>query len=384
MKSSLHPERMELPIMQMLKNIYYLTRKEFRSVFSDPVLIILIAYIFTMPVYDMSRMSTDVKHAAVAVIDHDQSVLSFRIRDALQAPFFQSPKAIDPHDTDALMNRGEFTFVIEIPPNFQRDVQAGRHPQIQLLIDATSMTQAGLGSSYINQIAGREINDFVGIELPEVIKPVVHAEFNPNTESSWFMPTSQIGTMAFLLLMLLAGAAVIRERERGTIEHLLVMPVTAPELMMSKILANGVVIMISAMLSLWFVVHLSIGVPLNGSLLLYAVGLAVFLFAVSSLGIMIATLAPTMAQFGMLVLPVYIVINLFAGGSSPRVNMPQVAQDISEYWPLTQFMKFAQNILFRGAGLEIVWPQMLAMLLLGLLLLGLALLRFRKMLEQQG
>ena len=327
--------------MQMLKNIYYLTRKEFRSVFSDPVLIILIAYIFTMPVYDMSRMSTDVKHAAVAVIDRDQSVLSFRIRDALQAPFFQSPKAIDPHDTDALMNRGEFTFIIEIPPNFQRDVQAGRHPQIQLLIDATSMTQAGLGSSYINQIAGREINDFAGIELPEVIKPVVHAEFNPNTESSWFMPTSQIGTMAFLLLMLLAGAAVIRERERGTIEHLLVMPVTAPELMMSKILANGVVIMISA-------------------------------------------LAPTMAQFGMLVLPVYIVINLFAGGSSPRVNMPQVAQDISEYWPLTQFMKFAQNILFRGAGLEIVWPQMLAMLLLGLLLLGLALLRFRKMLEQQG
>ena len=384
MKSSLHPERMELPIMQMLKNIYYLTRKEFRSVFSDPVLLIVISYYFTMPVYDMSRMSTDVKHAAVAVIDRDQSVLSFRIRDALQAPFFQSPKAIDPHDTDALMNRGEFTFVIEIPPNFQRDVQAGRHPQIQLLIDATSMTQAGLGSSYINQIASREINDFAGIELPEVIKPVVHAEFNPNTESSWFMPTSQIGTMAFLLLMLLAGAAVIRERERGTIEHLLVMPVTAPELMMSKIFANGVVIMISAMLSLWFVVHLSIGVPLNGSLLLYAVGLAVFLFAVSSLGIMIATLAPTMAQFGMLVLPVYIVINLFAGGSSPRVNMPQVAQDISEYWPLTQFMKFAQNILFRGAGLEIVWPQMLAMLLLGLLLLGLALLRFRKMLEQQG
>ena len=133
--------------MQMLKNIYYLTRKEFRSVFSDPVLIILIAYIFTMPVYDMSRMSTDVKHAAVAVIDHDQSVLSFRIRDALQAPFFQSPKAIDPHKTDALMNKGEFTFVMEIPPNFQRDVQAGRHPQIQLLIDATSMTQAGLGSS---------------------------------------------------------------------------------------------------------------------------------------------------------------------------------------------------------------------------------------------
>ena len=370
--------------MQTLRTIYYLTLKEFRSVFSDPVLLILIVYIFTMTVYDMSRMTAGVKNAAVAVVDYDRSALSYRIRDALQPPHFRPPQEINPNDADALMNKGDFTFVLEIPPNFQRDVAMGRHPQMQLLIDATAMTQAGVGSSYIAQIASKEIRSFADREVPELVHPVLYAEFNPNGESSWFMPTSQIGTMAFLLLMLLTGAAVIRERERGTIEHLLVMPVTALELMMGKILANGVVIFTAAMLSLWFVVHLAIGVPLSGSLLLYAAGLAVFLFSVASLGIMIATIAPTMAQFGMLMLPVYIVINLFAGGSSPRANMPQAAQRISAYWPLTQFTEFAQGILFRGAGIRIVWPQMVVLMMLGLLFLGLALMWFRKMLERQG
>ena len=124
--------------------------------------------------------------------------------------------------------------------------------------------------------------------------------------------------------------------------------------------------------------------PLIGSVPLYAVGLALFLFSVASLGIMIATFASTMGQFGMLMLPVYIVMNLFAGGASPRSNMPHAAQLISEYWPLTQFVKFSQDILFRGAGIEIVWGHMLIMGCIGVGFLWLALLRFQGMLERQG
>ena len=164
-----------------------------------------------------------------------------------------------------MMDKGETIFILEIPPGFQRDVAAGRKPKVQLLIDATTMTQAGVGASYLSQIFSREINSFANITLPEAVNPVINTKFNPNGESSWFMPTSQIGTMAFMMLMLLAGAAVIRERERGTIEHLLVMPVNAFELMMGKILANGAVILVAAVASLWFVVHLGIGVPLAGS-----------------------------------------------------------------------------------------------------------------------
>jgi len=179
-------------------------------------------------------------------------------------------------------------------------------------------------------------------------------------------------------------AQSVGERERGTIEHLLVMPVNAFELMMGKVLANAAVIWVAALSSLWFIVHLSIGVPLIGSVPLYAVGLALFLFSVASLGIMIATFASTMGQFGMLMLPVYIVMNLFAGGASPRSNMPHAAQLISEYWPLTQFVKFSQDILFRGAGIEIVWGHMLIMGCIGVGFLWLALLRFQGMLERQG
>lgn len=370
--------------MRTLKNILTLMLKEFRSVLTDPVLMVLIVYIFTATIYQMSNVGTDVKNATVGIIDQDRSVLSMRIRDAVQQPFFKPVQDVRREDSDTLMDKGDFTFILEVPPDFERDVAAGRTPDLQLLIDATSMTQAGVGASYLSQIINREVYEFSGVSAPELVRPVINTRFNPNGESAWFMPTSQIGSMSFMMLMLLTGAAVIRERERGTIEHLLVMPVNAFELMMGKILANGTVILVAAVSSLWFVVHWGIGVPLIGSVPLYAAGLALFLFSVASLGIVIATFAPTMGQFGMLMLPIYIVMNLFAGGASPRINMPPAAQWISEYWPLTQFVKFSQDILFRGAGIEIVWGHMLIMGCIGVGFLWLALLRFQGMLERQG
>ena len=187
-----------------------------------------------------------------------------------------------------------------------------------------------------------------------------------------------------LIMLILVGAAVIRERERGTIEHLLVMPVSSFELMMSKIIANGTVIMAAALASMWLVVHFYLGVPIKGSLLLYSVGMMLYLFCLASMGVMLATVAPSMAQFGLLMMPIYMVMMLFSGSASPRSNMPAAAQWISAYWPMTQFMEFAQNIMFRGAGIGIVWPQMVALALLGVAFLGFALIRFRRMLEQQS
>ena len=232
--------------MRTLKNILTLMLKEFRSVLTDPVLMVLIVYIFTATIAQMAQVSSDVKNASVGIIDQDRSELSMRVRDAIRPPYFKPPQDVKREEADEMMDKGETIFILEIPPGFQRDVAAGRKPKVQLLIDATSMTQAGVGASYLSQIFSREINNFANITLPEAVNPVINTKFNPNGESSWFMPTSQIGTMAFMLLMLLAGAAVIRERERGTIEHLLVMPVTAFELMMGKILANGTVILVAA------------------------------------------------------------------------------------------------------------------------------------------
>ena len=373
--------------MRVIHNILALMHKEFRSLFSDPTLLILIAFVFTGAIISIGKgISTDVRNATVGIIDEDRSALSLSIRDAVNQPYFQRPEDVRREEADALMNKGDYVFILDIPPNFERDVLAGRSPQLQLLIDATMMTQAGVGSSYLTQIINREINDFAGHHPEQMmpLSPVVRTRFNPNGQSAWFMPVMEVGSMATMIMLVLVGAAVIRERERGTIEHLLVMPVTAFELMMSKILANGLVLLVVTQLSMWFVVHHFLNVPLHGSMLLYACGMMLYLFSVASLGIMLATVAPSMAQFGLLMLPVYIVMMLFSGSSSPRGNMPEAARFLSEYWPLTQFAKFAQNVLFRGAGIGIVWPHMAVMAALGVVFFVLALLRFRHMLEQQG
>lgn len=370
--------------MRTLRNILTLMFKEFRSLFTDPVLMVLIVFMFSGSIISSAQISTDVKNATVGIIDQDRSVLSMRIRDAVLPPYFKPPVEVKREEVDALMDKNTLIFALEIPPNFERDVQAGRSPTIQLLTDATMMTQAGLGSAYLSQIINREINEFAGRSSVAVIKPVINIQFNPNGDSKWFLPLMQEGNNAALLILILVGAAVIRERERGTIEHLLVMPVNSFELMMSKILANSLVITVVELLSVWLIVHGMLGVPINGSLALYALGLSLFLFCIASLGVMLATVAPSMAQFGLLIIPIHMVTLLFSGSTTARSNMPELAQAISEYWPQTQFANFAQNIVFRGASWEIVWPQMLALALVGLAFLGYALLRFRKMLEQQG
>ena len=187
-----------------------------------------------------------------------------------------------------------------------------------------------------------------------------------------------------LITLVLVGAAVIREREHGTIEHLLVMPVSASEIVAAKILANGLVVCTAALLCMRFIVVGAIGAPLAGSFALYALGAVLFMFCVASLSVMLATIAPTMPQYSLLMVPVYIIFMMFSGSASPRTNMPEMAQWISEYWPSTQFAKFAQAVLLRGAGLETVWPQLALLTVMGALFLGLALFRFRKMLEKQG
>ena len=291
-------------------------------------------------------------------------------------------------DTQEMLDKSELTFVLEFPPNFQRDVLAGRAPEAQLLVDATAMTQAGMGSGYITQIFSHEIQEFMGVKqqisqaMP--VRAAVNLQYNPNNQSSWFMGAAMAGNNIMLITLVLVGAAVIRERERGTMEHLLVMPVTATEIVVAKILANGLVVSAAAVLSMKFVVGGAIGAHLAGSFALYALGVVLFMFSVASLSVMLATLAPTMPQYSLLMVPTYIVFMMFSGSTSPRANMPEMAQRLSEYWPSTQFAHFAQSVLFRGAGLETVWVQLLALSVAGAVFLGLALVRFRKMLEKQG
>jgi hypothetical protein len=375
--------------MRTLKNILALSCKELRSLFGDTILVIFIVMMFSTMVYNTATNATsDVRNANIGIVDYDRSPLTRQIVAALLPPQFAKPVYVNPNDTQEMLDKSELTFVLEFPPNFQRDVLAGRAPEAQLLVDATAMTQAGMGSGYITQIFSREIQEFMGVkqQISQAMpaRAVVNLQYNPNNQSSWFMGAAMAGNNIMLITLVLVGAAVIRERERGTMEHLLVMPVTATEIVVAKILANGLVVSAAAVLSMKFVVGGAIGAHLAGSFALYALGVVLFMFSVASLSVMLATLAPTMPQYSLLMVPTYIVFMMFSGSTSPRANMPEMAQRLSEYWPSTQFAHFAQSVLFRGAGLETVWVQLVALSVAGAVFLGLALVRFRKMLEKQG
>ena len=375
--------------MRTLKNILALSGKELRSLFGDTILVIFIVMMFSTMVYNTATNATsDVRNANIGIVDYDRSPLTRQIVAALLPPQFAKPVYVHPNDTHDLLDKSQLTFVLEFPPNFQRDVLAGRAPEAQLLVDATAMTQAGMGSGYITQIFSREIQEFMGVkqQISQAMpaRAVVNLQYNPNNQSSWFMGAAMAGNNIMLITLVLVGAAVIRERERGTMEHLLVMPVTATEIVVAKILANGLVVSAAAVLSMKFVVGGAIGAHLAGSFALYALGVVLFMFSVASLSVMLATLAPTMPQYSLLMVPTYIVFMMFSGSTSPRANMPEMAQRLSEYWPSTQFAHFAQSVMFRGAGLETVWVQLVALSVAGAVFLGLALVRFRKMLEKQG
>jgi ABC-2 type transport system permease protein len=314
-------------------------------------------------------------------VDEDRSQLSQRIHDALLPPYFQRPVMLPLSRIDAVMDAGRYTFVIDIPPDFQADLLAGREPAIQVNIDATAMTQAGHGAGYIQNMVSQEVEAFTQGEGSEEVSPVsllVRAKFNPNLQSRGFLGVMQVINMITLLAVILTGAALIREREHGTIEHLLVMPLKPVEIMIAKIWAKGLVIVIAATISLKLVVQGLLDVPIAGSISLFVAGTLVYLFSVTSLGVFLATLARSMPQFGLLAFPVFIVMNLLSGGTTPLDSMPEVLQQLMQLSPSTHFVSFAQSILYRGAGFDVVWPDFLAVTLIGMMFFVGALLRFRR------
>jgi ABC-2 type transport system permease protein len=180
-----------------------------------------------------------------------------------------------------------------------------------------------------------------------------------------------------MLSIILTGAALIREREHGTVEHLLVMPVTPFQIMASKVWAMGLVVLAASAISLHTIVELILDVPLAGSRPLFLCGAALHLFATTSMGIFLGTSARSMPQFGLLMIIVLLPLQLLSGGATPRESMPEFIQTLMLAAPTTHFVSLSQAILYRGAGLEVVWPQGLAMVLIGSTLFGVSLYRFR-------
>ncbi|WP_165740969.1 MULTISPECIES: ABC transporter permease [unclassified Pseudoalteromonas] len=368
--------------MQHRGNILNLGIKELRSLWRDKVLLLFVFFAFTGLIYVVSSAtSIELNNAPIAVVDDDQSQLSKRIINAFYDPYFKTPDVIALSEVDPSLDNGSYTFVLNIPPHFERDVLAGKQPTLQVNIDATRMSQSFIGDNYIQTIISAEINEFVKgyravYTLP--IKQSAHIMFNPNMTSVWFGSVMELMNVITMISIILTGAAVIREREHGTLEHLLVMPLTPFEIVMAKIWANGLVILLLTTFSLFIVIEGFLQVPIHGSAALFLLGAAIHLFATTSLGILLGTQARTMPQLGLLMILILLPLQMLSGGVTPRESMPDIVQNIMLFAPTTHFVKFAQAILYRGAGWDVVWPYFLALFAIGSVFFIFALSRFRK------
>jgi len=368
--------------MQTLLNILYLGVKELRSLGRDTMMLVMIVFSFTGQIYLIATGLPESLHKApIAIVDEDRSQLSTRIVNAFYPPHFLTPVIIDQYATDPGMDVGLYTFVVDIPVNFQRDVLAGRRPTIQLNVDATRISQAFIGNNYIQTIVNGEVAAFAQGHRALVTLPVeleVRTLFNPNLNSEWFGSVMEVINSITTLSIILTGAALIREREHGTIEHLLVMPLTPFEIMMAKVWSMGLVVIVVATASIVFVVYGLLDVPIQGSLGLFVVGMSLHLFATTSMGIFLGTVARSMPQLGLLMLIILLPLQMLSGGMTPRESMPELVQNIMLAAPTTHFVSLAQAILYRGAGFSIVWPEFLALTTIGSIFFMLALSRFRK------
>jgi len=374
--------------MERLANILYLGIKELRSLQHDLALVLLILWAFSMGIYSAATsMPESLHNAAIAVVDEDQSQLSERLIQAFQEPYFRTPERIDLSEMDRGMDSGRYTFTLNIPPNFQRDVLAGRNPAIQLNVDATQVSMAFTGAGYIQNIGASEVAEFVRRyrgDLQQSAELALRIQFNPNLTRAWFGSVMEVINQITMLSIILTGAALIREREHGTVEHLLVMPVTPLEIMLAKVWSMGLVVLTAATLSLLLVVQGWLQVPIEGSIALFLVGAALHLFATTSMGIFFGTVARSMPQLGLLIILVLLPLQILSGGTTPRESMPELVQQIMLAAPTTHFVALAQAILYRGAGFAIVWPYMLAIAAIGTLFFVAALTRFRKTLAQMA
>ncbi len=367
--------------MPILANIFWLGTKELRSFFRDWVLLGFVIYSFTLAVMAQAQShAQELNNAAIGIVDEDRSELSRRIGRAFLPPYFKPAQLVEERDIDRLMNTGQYTFIVDVPPNFERDVLAGRGPGLQVEVDATAMVQAGIGSGYALQIISNEINDFIsraeGVPAPAVAL-AVRIAFNPNVTTAWFTSVMGIINSVTMLAIILAGAAVVREREHGTMDHLLVMPLTPFEIAMSKIWANALVITVAVGFSLSVVVRKLLGIPIAGSVPLFMCGVTIYLFFATAIGIFLATIARTMPQLGLLYMLVAVPLNMLSGSSTPQESMPPFLRTVMQASPSSHFVSFAQAILYRGAGFDVVWHQFIATAAIGALFLFLALLRFR-------
>ena len=368
-------------------NIYNLMIKELKIVLYDKGMLIFIIYVFSVAIYiGGTKTSTELKNGSIAFVDSDKSQLSQRLIDAFYKPRFNTPDIISYYDIDKKMDSGYYTFIVLIPSEFEKDVLSNNVPEIQVNIDATRMTQAGIGASYVRNIINQEIETFLQKSSENSFNPklVTRYKYNQNLTGDWFGSINEIINNIVMISILLSAASLVREREHGTIEHLMVMPLSSFEIMISKILAGCIIVLIGVCFSIFFIIEILLQIPISGSIVLYLFSTFLVLFATTSMGVFIGTVVKNMPQLGMVFILTILPLMMLSGTMSPYESMPLVLQYLMNLMPTSHFVELSQAILFRDAGITIVYKQMINIFLIGVVFFTITLLIFKKSLKLNG
>ena len=366
-----------------------LMRKEFIQFFRDKALVILILYTFVEIAICGWALTLEVKNMPTAVYDGDRSAESRALIDAFMHldSFTLVERVENPARLDELMDGGQVQLALVIPADFSRNLQRGEPAQVQLLVDGSNSSIAGqaladattLLQDYSQQVTLERVqrSGLAGHSFLPQVKNLVRIWYMPQLEYVHFIMLTMLAIAVLLLGVLVPAAGIVREKEAGTFEQLMITPVSGAELITAKILPMILVkfvgLTIGVVMSMWL-----FNVPLRGSLLLfYAISLLMFLSS-SGIGVFMGTIAQNMQQTLLLAFFVLFPLAFLSGTMVPISNMPPFLQWLTYLSPLRYYVEVALGIFLKGVGLEVLWPQTLALAVYALVLLGISTLRFRK------
>lgn len=371
------------------RRLAVMTHKELLQLFRDIPLMGFLIYSFTLSVYVTGNgIQTQLKNAGLLVSDADQSVSSRELISRFHPPYFRFDGELS-HPNDGLLrlDRGRSMMVLDIPVRFHEALIAGEPTGVQLLIDTTNSPQGLSAASYAARIVGQFSQELImtrngRTSSSSTTVPMILSDhrvwFNQDQNETWFESISHLLRMITIFAVLLPAAALVREKERGTVEQLLVSPLTPAQIMLPKVVAMTLVILGATAVALFGVMLPVFGVPVRGSMALLFFLTALFIVATAGIGVFASTVTKNQAQVGMMTLLVVAPMLLLSGIFTPLETMPVWVRYLMALSPLRYFIEIATGILLKGVGLEMLWSQTLAMAGLGGSLFGVGMWRFRR------
>lgn len=365
-----------------------MTWKEILQLSRDVPLLLFLLYSFSLSVVvSGAGITMQLTNAELLVHDADHSHSSRELIHRFQLPYFTFAGEIsDPREGLRQLDQGKVMMLLEIPPRFHEALMSGERTAVQVLVDTTNAPQGLSAAGYSVRIAGLFGSETglasAGLSGAEAAMPRVSSAhrvwFNPTQDERWFQSIAHVLRMTTIFAVLLPAAALVREKERGTVEQLLVSPLSPFQIMFAKVLAMSGVILIALSLALYGVLHPVFHVPMKGSTGLFFLLTTLHVFTTAGFGLVAATIAKNQAQVGMMTLFVVGPMLLLSGITSPYESMPKWVQTVMTFSPLRYYIDITYGVMLKGAGLDLLWKPVGAMLLLGGALFGFGMWRFRR------